>query len=138
MTEETKKQAIARGINLPVSKKQCMYICQHIKNNLIDKAISDLEKVIKFKKALPFKGEIPHRKGIMSGRYPIKASRFFIKLLKALRGNALTKNLDLEKTKITIASSNWGSRPLRREGRRAKRANIILIAAEVSNGHSNI
>lgn len=138
MTMETKKQAIARGINLPVSKKQCMYICQHIKNNSIDKAISDLEKVIKFKKALPFKGEIPHRKGIMSGRYPIKASRFFIKLLKALRGNALTKNLDLEKTKITIASSNWGSRPLRREGRRAKRANIILIAAEVSNGHSNI
>jgi len=34
------------------------------------------------KKAVPMKGEIPHRKGIGTGRYPVKASAFFIKLLK--------------------------------------------------------
>ncbi len=127
-----KEEAIARGLGMHSSKKHCMYICRFIKNKSVDKAISDLEDVIKFKKAVPFKGEIPHRKGrMMSGRYPVKTAKFFIKLLKGLKGNALVNNIDIEKARIAFALANWASRPQRREGRRAKRANVVLKLREL-------
>ena len=132
VVEKKKEEAIARGLGMHASKKHCMYICNFIKNKPVDKAISDLEDVIKLKRAVPFKGEIPHRKGkIMSGRYPINASKLFIKLLRGLRGNALVNNLDIEKARIIFASANWASRPLRREGRKAKRANVLIKLNEV-------
>ena len=128
-----KEEAFARGINFHASKKNCMYICRFIKNKTIDYAIKDLEDVIKMKKAVPFKGEIPHRKGkgMMSGRYPVKASKLFINLLKSLKGNVLVNGMDLDKTRIFIASANWAARPLRRGGRQFKRTNIILKAKEM-------
>jgi len=126
-----KEEAIARGLALPLSKKHCMYICTFIKNKTIDSAISDLELVTKFKKLVPFKGEIPHRKGMMSGRYPIKAAKLLIKLLKTLKGNVLINGLEPEKTRIITAYANWASRPLRREGRKAKRTNVLIKAKEV-------
>jgi len=113
-----------------------MYICRFIKNKSIDKAILDLEQVIKLKRAIPFKGEIPHRKGMMSGRYPVKASKLFINLLKGLKGNISVNNLDLDKTVIYFASANWASRPLRREGRKAKRTSVTLKAREIQGGNN--
>ena len=109
-----------------------MYICSFIKNKPIDAAIFDLTEVINFKKVVPFKGEIPHRKGkgVMSGRYPVKALKIIINLLKVLKGNVIVNGLELEKIKISEASANWASRPLRTGGRTAKRANIILKAKE--------
>src|SRR3989344_6507885 len=83
---QKKEIAIASSRSIHASRKVCSYICAFIKNKSIDQAISDLERVIKFKSAVPYKGELPHRKGMMSGRYPIKASGIFIKLLKSLRG----------------------------------------------------
>ncbi len=131
--EKSKKEfAEANGKSLHASKKHCMYICSFIKNKPIDKAISDLEEVIKLKKPIPFKGEIPHRKGnLQSGRYPINASKLFINLLKSLKGNVLVNGLELEKTRITRASASWASRPARRGNVRAKRTNVILIAKEI-------
>lgn len=130
---EKKTEAFTRGTSLPISKKHSMYLGDFIKNKKIDDAIVDLEKVTKYKKIVPFKGEIPHRKGkgMMSGRYPIKASQFFIKMLKGLRGNALVNGLDLEKTRIVFSSANWAHRPPRREGRKAKRTHVLIKASEV-------
>lgn len=132
-TEPLKKkkyEAIAKGAALPLSKKHCMYICSYIKNKSIDKAIDSLKKVIAMKKPIPFKGEIPHRKGMMSGRYPVKAAGYFVNLLKALKGNALVNRLEIEKTRISIASASWAARPAQRGGSRAKRTNVILKARE--------
>ena len=130
-----KYEAFARSLSVPISKKHAMYICCAIKNKKIDDSIQYLNKVILYKQAVPFKGEIPHRKGsIMSGRYPIKASGYFINLLKALKGNALVNGLDLDKTRITIASANWAARPQRRGGTAAKRTHILLKAREFSEG----
>jgi len=126
-----KEEAQAKGLNLHVSKRQCMYISTFIKNKSIDNAMHDLSLVIKMKKAVPFKGEIPHKKGMMGGRYPVKAAALFITLLKGLKGNALVNGLDPDKTRITLAVSNWASRPLRREGKKAKRTNVTLTAREV-------
>lgn len=141
-TEEKKKdqikikkhEAIARGDSLPISKKHSIFICEFIKNKEIDLAMKSLNEVIKLKRAVPFRGEIPHRKGMMSGRYPVKAASYFINLLKGLRGNALVNGLDLSKTVIYAASANWASRPARAKGGTLKRTNILLKAREFSGG----
>ncbi len=132
---KTKKySAIAKSLSIHASKKHCMYICSFIKNKKIDYAIADLESVIKMKTPIPFKGEIPHRKGkIMSGRYPVSASKLFIPLLKSLKGNAIVNGLDLEKTRIVTASASWASRPMRRGQVEGKRTNVILTAKEISS-----
>lgn len=130
-----KEEAVARGSSLPISKKHAMYICAYIKNKDIDSSIEALTKVTKLKKAIPFKGEIPHRKGdMMSGRYPVKAAGYFINLLKALKGNAIVNGLELEKTRIASGSASWARRPMKAGGAQAKRTNVILIAREVTGG----
>nr|AJS12643.1 50S ribosomal protein L22P [uncultured archaeon] len=127
-----KDEAVARGLSLHASKKHCMYISSFIKNKSIDSAISDLEKVIKLKKIVPFKGEIPHRKGkgMMSGRYPVSASKLFISMLRGLKGNVLVNGMDLEKTRIYSSSSSWASRPLRKGSVQGKRTNVVITARE--------
>jgi len=127
------KEVFARGIGLHVSNKQSQYICKFIKGKSLDKALADLQKVINYKLAVPFKGEIPHRKGMMSGRYPINASKEFIYLIKGLKGSAISKGLELEKTKIYFGNTTLSSRPSRSGGRRAKRTNVILKAKEFEN-----
>jgi ribosomal protein L22 len=127
-----KEEAIARGIGLPISKKHCMYICNFIKGKNVDTAIKQLEEVLKFKRAIPYAGEIPHRHGdMMSGRYPINASKVMITVLKGLRGNIITNGLDVEKARIYFGSATWGSRPAKKGGMRFKRVHLILKAKEM-------
>ena len=128
-----KDEAIAFGKSFHISKKQGMYICSFIKNKKIDDAIKDLKEVILMKRAIPFKGEIPHRKGkgMMSGRYPVKAAGLFINLLKSLKGNVLVNGMDLDKSRIKMASANWAARPMRSNRREGKRTNVILKAREI-------
>ena len=128
-----KDEAISRGQALHMSKKHAMYICSFIKNKSIDESIKELEQVIKLKKVIPFKGEIPHRKGkgIMSGRYPVNASKLFINILKSLKGNVIVNQMELENARITFASATWAARPMRRGSVRGKRTNVILKATEI-------
>ncbi len=127
-----KEEAVAKASDVHMSKKHGMYISSFIKNKSIDNAIADLEQVMKFKKIVPFKGEIPHRKGpgMMSGRYPIKAAKVFITTLKGLKGNVIANGMDLDKTKIYLSTSNWAARPARTGGRRFKRCHLIIKAKE--------
>jgi len=125
-----KEEAVARGVGLRMSKKHGMYICSFIKGKKIDDAIKELQEVTKYKRAISFKGEIPHRKGkMMSGRYPIKAAGLLINMLKGLRGNVITNGMDLDKTIISYSVINWGARPKRRRGA-GKRTNILIRAVE--------
>ena len=127
-----KEEAIAYGHGLAMSLKHSMYISKFIKNKSIDKAIEDLIQVTKIKKIVPFKGEIPHRKGkgMMSGRYPVFASRHFISVLKGLKGNVIANGMDLDRTTIYYSNPSWASRPMRRGGVHAKRVNILIKAKE--------
>jgi ribosomal protein L22 len=78
------------------------------------------------KRAIPMRGEIPHRHGMMSGRYPIKASKLYIGLLKGLKANAMANDLELEKLKI-FAVPNVASRPYKRFGQgRFKRTHVTI------------
>lgn len=132
---ETKKPkkttAVVNSFNLPISTKHSIAICRFIKGKKIEIAISDLEKVMEKKKAIPMRGEIPHRKGkIMSGRYPKKAVSHFIKLLKSLLANVNFNNL--ENAVIKEAISNTASMPYGKFGRvRKKRTNVRLIGMEI-------
>ncbi len=125
-----KTEVIVNAKNIPISTKYAAAICKFIKYKTIDKAISDLEHVIKKQKAIPMKGEIPHRKGkIMSGRFPKKASTKFIEILKNLKANAI--NHDVEEPIIKEAIANIAERPLGRFGAiKRKRTHIKILAKE--------
>jgi len=130
-TITVKKEAVVNARNIPVSTKHSVAICNFIRNKDIDQAIIELELVARFKKPLPMKGEIPHKKGIMSGRYPVKAAIAFIRLLKSLKANAIVNELELEKFKL-FCVANTASRPYKRFGRgRFKRTNATLKLVKI-------
>lgn len=127
-----KDKAVVRGKDLGVSTKQCVAICNFIRKRKIEDAISDLQQVIKKKIAVPMTGEIPHRKGkgMMSGRYPEKACKIFIKLLKSLHANSVMGGM--ENVFISVCKANIASRPHRRFGQsRFKRTHVYLEAKEI-------
>jgi len=116
--------------DLHMSTKQAVAICNFIKNKTPELAIKQLEQVINMKRAIPMKGEIPHRKGMMSGRYPINATKIFIKLIKQLVANAEVNELE-EPIIIQRAIPNQAARPMRRSGsQKFKRTHVQLIAVE--------
>jgi ribosomal protein L22 len=126
-----KDEAVVNGISLPISTKDSVAICRFIKGKTIEKAIADLEEVLKFKKAIPMKGEIPHRKGkgMMAGRYPVKPVKYFIIMLKNLRANAIVNGM--EEGTITEAIPNRASRPYGRFGSvKRKRTHVKIKLKE--------
>ena len=126
-----KTEAIVRGESIRLSMKVASYINSFIKNKKIDDALNQLEEVLKMKRAIPYKGEIPHRKGdMMSGRYPQSGSKIYVTLLKTLRGNAVVNGLNLDKTTIYYASSGWAQRPPKAGRAKGKRANVIIKCRE--------
>ena len=122
--------AVINAKSLPISAKHSVAICRFIKNKKIEKAIEVLEEVLVQKKAVPMKGEIPHRKGkMMSGRYPQKAVGHFIELLKSLESNASVN--ELNEPVITEAIANLAQRPYGRFGKtKKKRTHIKIVAKE--------
>lgn len=125
-----KTEAVVNGKSVPISTLDSIYICTFIKKKTIPRAIEELEEVLAFKRAIPMKGEIPHRKGkIMSGRYPIESVKQFIKLLKNLQANANVNGMDAPV--IIEAIANQAYRPFGRFGRvRRKRTHIKIKAVE--------
>jgi ribosomal protein L22 len=127
--KKTKKvlgEARVLGKDLPISTKHAIAVCNFIRNRDIDVAIQLLGQAEKMKIPIPMKGEIPHRKGIMSGRYPVNAIKHFIRLLKSLKANAVASDLELEKYKI-FCKSDVAARPYKRFGRgRFKRTNVLI------------
>ena len=130
-----KDRAMVQGLNIPVSSNQAFAINRFIKYKEIGQAIRELEEILLHKRALPMKGEIPHRrgKGMMSGRYPKNAIEAFIKLLKSLSANANAN--ELSNPIISEAYASFASRPFGKFGRvRKKRTNTMIVATEKKIG----
>ena len=131
-----KEVAVVNGFSLQISTKHSASICKMIKGKSPEEAIKLMEKILIKKIAVPMRGmEIPHRKrGLMptnaggGGRFPRNAAREFINLLKQLKANCDVNGID--NPIITLAISNLGSRPFKREGRRAKRTHVYLEARD--------
>ena len=124
-----KEKAIVNGRDLGISTKHSMAICKFIRGRKIENVVPELEKIINMKKALPMKGEIPHRKGMERGRYPINACKVFVQLLKSLNANCQVNGI--EYPCIAVAKADRASRPHRRFGGRFKRTNVYLEAREI-------
>jgi ribosomal protein L22 len=136
--QDTKKHAkkngaLVNGRDVPISTKYAIALCNMIRNKNIDKAMSLLELAEKMKIAVPMRGEIAHKSGMMSGRYPVKAAGHFIILIKSLKSNALVNELELEKYKIAC-KANVAPRPYRRFGTgQFKRTHVELKLIPIKN-----
>jgi len=124
------------GTSMPISTKTSIEIAAFIKGKQIDKAISYLQEVIEGKKAIPFKKhvkKIPHRKGMRTGRYPKKASKYIVDLLLGLKSNAQNKGLDTSKMIIVHAAAQKGPIAFHSGRQRLKRKNthFEIVAKEV-------
>ncbi|MBA0908423.1 MAG: 50S ribosomal protein L22 [Nitrosarchaeum sp.] len=96
-----------------ISHKHAREVALSIKGLSIEKARDYLQAVIKKERAIPFKrfnNQVGHRSdpGMMSGRYPQKTVREFIKVLDNLESNAEYKGMDLDRLKIINATVHKG------------------------------
>jgi large subunit ribosomal protein L22 len=88
----------AMGAELHISPKKSREVCCKIKGMKAPEARKFLEDVVALKQAVPFKRHhdgTGHRKGPMAaGRYPVKASKAILKVLKNAESNAEYKGLE--------------------------------------------
>jgi len=138
-THQLEKEHTARAmaLNLPISTKHSVEICNHIKNKPLGKAKLMLNNTIDEKIPVPFKKykhNVGHRKGnIAAGRYPKKASQHILLLLNQVETNAQDKGLNTDDLVITNIKADKGSRIWHRgrQGRqRMKRTHIEVIVKE--------
>lgn len=95
----------AYGANLPISTKHAVNICRYLKGMPVERAVRVLKEVIQLKRPIPFvkyNKDMPHRKGegFGPGRYPIKASKYILKVLENAINSAKQKRLEISKLKI--------------------------------------
>ena len=96
-----------------ISHKHAREVAVSIKGLSIEKARDYLIAVINKKRAVPFgryKNQVGHRPdpGVMSGRYPQKTAKEFIKVLDNLESNAEYKGMDLDRLRIVNATVHKG------------------------------
>jgi large subunit ribosomal protein L22 len=114
------KTVKSMGRDLNVSFKNMIMVAEYIRGKMLEKAIADLEQVIQLKKTIPFKrfrAGIGHRKGntFKTAKYPQKASKYALEILKNMRANAEFKGFDPSKIKIIHSQANHGVSRLRRK-----------------------
>ncbi len=108
---DAEKTSKAMGKELHISRKHAYEIARKIKGMKLEKARGFLEDVAELKKAVPYKRytrNIPHRKGMCTGRYPQKAAKEFLRVLKNAESNATYKGLDTENLRITHVETKKG------------------------------
>ena len=96
-----------------MSHKPAREVAVAIKGLSIEKARDYLQAVIGKQRAISFgryKNQVGHRSdpGMMSGRYPQKTAKEFIKVLDNLESNAEYKGMDLDRLKIVNATVHKG------------------------------
>jgi large subunit ribosomal protein L22 len=106
--------AKASSLNLAISTKDSVEISNFLRYKPLSFAKAYLEEVVELKKAIPLKRfirDVGHKKGMSSGRYPVKAAKQFLVLLNSVEANAQFKGLNTSGLKITKLISNKASIP---------------------------
>jgi large subunit ribosomal protein L22 len=96
-----------------ISHKHAREIAVAINGLTIEKARDYLQAVVNKERAIAFRrynNQVGHRSdpGMMSGRYPQKSAKEFIKVLDNLESNAEYKGMDLDRLKIVNATVHKG------------------------------
>lgn len=131
-----KKQATINAMHLPISLKTSIEICNYIKNKSTTRAKKILEDAINLKQPIPYKKfvtEMPHRRGKMAaGKFPVKASKEILKLIKSVESNAqnigLSSNLVISEMIPNRGPLQWHYGRHRRV--KMKRTHIIIKVRE--------
>jgi large subunit ribosomal protein L22 len=135
--------AKAMAYELNVSPKHCVEIFRQLRGMKVVRAKAFLENVIDKKESVPFKrfarnvGHKSHQSGWGSGRYPVKASKEILKLIKHAEANAEYKGLEPENMMIVHAVSKKGrviEGMMPRAMGRATPWNIELVTVEIVLG----
>ncbi len=114
--EEKEKYVKASLREVSISPKHAVEIAREIKGMYVEDAKRFLEEVVSLRRPVPFKRykkKVPHRKGLekwYAGRYPVKAAKFFLKLLDNLINNAEDRELDVERLKIIHCAAHKGTK----------------------------
>lgn len=104
----------AMGHELHISPKHAREICRTLRGMKVKNAVPYLEDVIALKKAVPFKRyrrNVAHKHGLVgwdAGRYPEKAARAILEVLKNASGNAEYKGMEPDKMRIYHAGTLRG------------------------------
>ena len=101
-----------------------------------------LEEVIDLSRAVPFKTfntDVGHKKGMAAGRYPQKAAKEFLRMVKSVESNAQSKGLNTSNLKIITLLSNKASIPATggRHRRGTKRTHLEIEVKEVVSKKSS-
>ncbi len=131
------KTARAVGVNLDVSFKQSIEICNNIRGKTITRAKALLEDVITMVRPMKFTrfvNGLGHKRGHMGpARYPQKASKAILNIINSAQANAQHKGLSTTDLVLSQACAQKGSNQYkagRHRGRQAKRTHIEIILAE--------
>jgi large subunit ribosomal protein L22 len=101
--EDEKKIAKAFGKEINISSKKANEVCHAVRGMRVDKAIAYLEKVIKREAFVHFRRynkKVGHKTGGKPGRYPVKAAKKILEIIKNAKANAERKDLNDERLKI--------------------------------------
>jgi large subunit ribosomal protein L22 len=107
--------AKAKANELNMSPKHSIEIATFIRHKRVNDAIAYLNEVIGLKKAIPFRRfnrNVAHKRGLpgswAAGRYPVKASKEYIRVLESVKKNAEYIGLDADNLEIIHVSANRG------------------------------
>ncbi|MDY6761554.1 MAG: 50S ribosomal protein L22 [Candidatus Nanohaloarchaea archaeon] len=130
-------EAVARGQNLPISRKHAREVAAFIKDESVEQAKARLERVIDKEQAVPYTrhdAEQSHRSGDMdSGRYPVKTAEEMLELLESAESNAVHEGMNAEDLAVTGVMVNQGNRmvtPKRHRGQKTKAAHVTIKVGE--------
>ena len=139
--------AKAKANELNMSPKHSIEIAGLIRQMRVNEAIAYLNEVVKLKKAVPFRHfnrNVAHKRGLPgnwdAGRYPVKASKAYIRILESVKKNAEYIGLDPENLEIIHVTANRGRsqksffpRAMGRASPKARETvNIEIIVREVA------
>ncbi len=133
---DLERTARARLVSAPFSTKHGIEICSALRGKPLDKAMVLLEEVISLKTAIPFKRfnkDMGHRVGMAAGRYPVKASKHILELLKSVNSNAQEKGFATSDLVVSHISAKKASRPWRagrHVRRKAKRTHVEILVEQ--------
>ncbi len=133
---DKENMARAFGRSLPISFKQSIEICNFIRNKKISYAKNVLRKVMDRKEAIPlkrFNGKVGHKKKMMAGRYPKKASIEILNIINSVEANAQFKGLNTSNLVITRINANKSSKVMhfgRKRSRLSKKTNVDITVQE--------
>ncbi|MEM1946755.1 MAG: 50S ribosomal protein L22 [Candidatus Caldarchaeum sp.] len=108
--KENEVRASLREVD--VSPKWAREVCKAIKGLTIPQARNLLEAVVERKRMIKYsryvKKRAHHAETRGPGGYPVKVSKYMLRLLDSLEANAEFKGLDPERTRIVHAASHKG------------------------------